>query len=197
MKAKIVFIIDRSGSMGGLESDVIGGFNSFIEEQKKIKGEADVSLVLFDHEYITPVKNVDINHVKMLNEDTYTPRGTTALLDAVGKTIDDVGKDLDEMKQIDRPDKVIVCIITDGYENSSCKYTTQQIKEKVEHQQNKYSWEFIFFAANMDAFAEGGSLGFKFDNISNYENTDVGNRVAYASMSSMVAGYRTDQKTTV
>ena len=192
MKAKIVFIIDRSGSMGGLESDVIGGFNSFIEEQKKIKGEADVSLVLFDHEYTKPFTNVDIQHTKLLNEDTYIPRGTTALLDAVGRTITDVGKELREMRELDRPEKVIVCIITDGHENSSSDYSRSQIKEMVEHQQNKYSWEFIFFGANMDAFAEGGSLGFKFDNISNYENTGVGNRNAYASMSCMVANYRTD-----
>ena len=193
MKAKIVFIADRSGSMFSVRDDAIGGFNSFIEDQRKVEGEADITLVLFDDQYEVPYSNVDIKEVALLNEDTYQPRGSTALLDAIGTTIVNVGDELKDLSEDQRPDKVIVCIITDGEENSSKEYTKDKIKEMVEHQQEKYNWEFIFLGANMDAISEGMSFGIRAQSCSNYVNDSKGIHVAYASVSNSVRAMRTEK----
>jgi len=193
MKAKIVFIADRSGSMFQIREDAIGGFNTFIEDQRKVEGNADITLVLFDDQYEVPYSNVDIKEVALLNEDTYQPRGSTALLDAIGTTITNVGDELKDLSEDQRPDKVIFCIITDGQENSSREYSRDTIKQMVEHQQEKYNWEFVFLAANMDAIAEGMSYGFMAQSCSNYDNTKDGIKVAYAHVSDSVRAMRTEK----
>lgn len=120
--------------MSNVKNDVIGGFNAFIDSQKEIKGTASISLVLFDNEYDMVYENVDLNSVKYLDDSTFVPRGMTALLDSVGRTINSVGERLNNTSEEERPEKVMVCIFTDGMENSSKKFTKEQIKKMIEHQ---------------------------------------------------------------
>lgn len=156
---EIVCILDKSGSMYSLSRDTVGGYNSFIEEQKKIDGEAFVTTVLFNEHYQLLHDHVDIHSMLPMSEDDYLACGMTALYDAIGITIDNVGKRLAETPEDQRPSKVIVVITTDGYENSSKEYSKARIKQMIEHQQNKYSWEFIFLGAGIDAKSEADSIG--------------------------------------
>ena len=155
----MIFILDKSGSMSGLESDTIGGFNSMIEKQRKEDGEANVTTVLFDNRIDIIHDRFDIKDVKAMTDRDYFVGGSTALLDAIGSSIRkeiNVQRHLPEESQAE---KVIFVIITDGYENSSKAYSYRQIKKMIEHEQEKYGWEFIFMGANIDAVAEGGRLG--------------------------------------
>ena len=152
--AELVCIIDRSGSMEAIRSDVIGGFNTFIESQRQVPGTASVTLVLFDNQYEVAYQNVDLKSVENLTDKTFVPRGTTALLDAVGRTINEVGARLAKTDEHDRPEKVMVCILTDGMENASKEFSRTKIHEMITHQRDNYQWEFSFLAANQDAFAE-------------------------------------------
>lgn len=188
---EIVLIIDKSGSMEAIKEDAIGGFNSFLSSQKKIDHRAKVSFVLFDDRYHLIYDGKAINEVENLTEATYVPSGTTALLDAVGRTIDRVGERLDGMEESQKPENVIFFILTDGLENASSDYTRDRVKEMIEHQQSKYDWEFIYGGANQDAFAEAGSLGIKVQNSFDFEATGKGTREAYDVSSDMVARYRT------
>ena len=190
-KVEIVAIIDKSGSMDSIKEDAIGGFNSFLNDQKMVDGEADFTLVLFDDQYNMLIDGKDIQKVEPLNEKTYRPSGMTALLDAVGRTIDRVGERLDETPEEEKPSKVIFFILTDGLENSSSDYSRERIKEMIEHQESKYSWEFIYGGANQDAFAEAGSLGIRGANTMNFASTGKGVRNAYMSNSALVTSYRT------
>lgn len=156
---EIVCIIDRSGSMAAIQRDAIGGFNSFLAGQKRLDGEASLTLVLFDHEYERVLDGVPLSEVGPLTPFTYVPRGSTALLDAVGRTIDEVGRRLAATAENERPGKILVCILTDGLENASRFYGRRRIQEMIEHQQAKYGWEFQFLAANQDAFAEARRMG--------------------------------------
>ena len=157
---EVVFIIDRSGSMRNLVDDTIGGFNSMIEQQKAdTNGEVRVTTVLFDNFYEVLHDHVDIKEIQPLTRFNYYARGTTALLDAVGKTIDSVGERLAATPEEERPGKVMFVITTDGKENASCSYTQAQIKEMIEHQKTKYSWVFMFLGANIDAEEVGQSYG--------------------------------------
>jgi len=158
---EMVVIIDRSGSMATIASDTIGGYNSLITEQKKVEGDANVTLALFDHEYEVVYNNVDINEVELLTSETFVPRGTTAMFDAIGRTIVTVGERLSNTAEEERPFSVVVTIITDGYENASKEYTSARIKEMIDIQQDTYNWEFIFLAANMDAASEGEKFGIR------------------------------------
>jgi len=146
-KTEIVFILDRSGSMAGLESDTIVGFNSFIEKQKRL-GETVVTTVLFDDRYQVLWNGVLANQVTLTDKEYYV-RGMTALLDAVGKTIIEVGQRLSNTAESERPNKVIVVITTDGMENASREFTYGKVKELITHQQEKYQWEFIFMGGPM------------------------------------------------
>jgi len=159
MKTKIVFIADRSGSMFSMKDDAIGGFNSFIDEQKRVEGQADFTLVLFDDQYEVAYQSKDIEDVENLNEETFVPRGSTALLDAIGKTIALVTEEINATDEEQKPDQVIFCILTDGEENASREYKKDKIKELIEQKQNDEDWVFLFLAANVDAFAEAGSMG--------------------------------------
>jgi len=154
----ITLVVDRSGSMEGIRDDAQGGVNSFIAEQAKAPGEALLTLVQFDTEYEFVHKGVPIRDVGKFE---LHPRGATALLDAVGRAVNETGERLARMAEADRPGLVIFVIVTDGQENSSREFNKQQVKEMIERQQNVYSWHFTFLGANQDAFAEAGNLGIK------------------------------------
>jgi len=158
---EIVFILDRSGSMSGLENDTIGGFNGFVKKQSEI-GPTSLTTVLFDDRYEILHNGVDAGNVVISENDYYT-RGSTALLDAIGKTIDDVGERLNETPETQRPGKVIFVITTDGLENASQIFTYKKVKKMIAHQSEKYSWEFIFMGANIDVAEEGAKLGINAD----------------------------------
>jgi len=184
---EIICVIDRSGSMETIKKEAIGGFNAFLEEQKKLPGDANLSVVLFDHEY-SPQFSGPLADAKPFDASTYQPRGTTALLDAVGRTIDDTGKRLAALAEQDRPNKVIMLILTDGQENASKDYQKARVKELIEQQRSKYNWEFVFLAANQDAFAEGGQLGIA--SCVNFTADAQGTQAAYANMTRGVTSYR-------
>lgn len=161
----ITMVIDRSGSMQSIQSDAEGGINSFIEQQKQEPGEAHVTLVQFDTDYEFVHSGVPIRQVPAFK---LLPRGSTALLDAVGRAINETGARLAAMEETQRPGLVVFVIVTDGEENSSREFTRDQIRTMVEHQQSAYKWQFTFLAANQDAFAAGGSMGIAQDGIAAY-----------------------------
>jgi hypothetical protein len=189
---EIVCIIDRSGSMSDIKNDAIGGFNSFLESQKKLPGSASLSLALFDHEYLIPFQNRDIQSVEPLTDKTFVPRGQTALFDAVGRTINEVGARLAATPEPERPEKVLVCIVTDGEENSSRRFSRSQIREMIEHQRGKYNWEFAFLAADQDAFAEAESMGISAKMAVNFERTPAGARIMSQGLHDIAREFRAD-----
>lgn len=152
-------VLDRSGSMQSTKKDTIAGFNSFVDEQKTVGGEATLTLAQFNTTYDLIHDNVPISQVPHLNEDTFVPDGMTALHDAICKTIDNIGKQMHEMTEDQRPEKVIFVIITDGLENSSRLFTRQDVANRIKHQSEVYKWQFVFLGANQDAIATGGSIG--------------------------------------
>ncbi|HHV19815.1 MAG TPA: VWA domain-containing protein [Thermoanaerobacterales bacterium] len=170
---EIIFLLDRSGSMAGLETDTIGGFNAFIEKQRQLEGETLVTVVLFDDRYEILWNGIDANKA-ILTDKEYYVRGSTALLDAVGKTILDVGYRLSKTSEETRPGKVIFVITTDGLENSSREFSYKKVKELIKHQQEKYNWEFIFLGANIDAAKEAGNIGICKDNAYSFEASKAG-----------------------
>ncbi|MFC4556762.1 VWA domain-containing protein [Virgibacillus kekensis] len=186
---EIIFLLDRSGSMSGLENDTIGGFNSFIEKQCKLDGETVLTTALFDHDYELLWNGVDANHVKLTDKE-YHVRGTTALLDAVGKTILDVGYRLSRTSANYRPDHVMFVITTDGMENSSREFTYEKVKELIKHQQKKYDWEFIFMGANIDAAEEADSIGIAREKAFNFEASTEGVEVMYDMVAEAVTESR-------
>jgi hypothetical protein len=176
--------------MQSLASDAIGGFNSFLSSQKQVEGRANFTLVLFDHEYLVVHKNVDIQRVPNLNERTYVPRGQTALLDAVGCTIDDLGAHLARLPEERRPAKVIVAIFTDGLENASRVYTTERLAESIKHQQEKYNWEFLFLAANQDAIASAAKLAIPATQAMNFIASPTGVRESHEKLNQRITQSR-------
>ena len=189
--SEIVVIVDRSGSMQSIREDAIGGFNTFLEEQKKVPGNANLTLVLFNDGYQLVHSAVLLGDAKSLDATTYVPGGTTALLDAIGKTIDDVGTRLVAMAESDRPNKVIVAILTDGLENASRKYTRDRIFDMIKLQTETYKWEFFFLAANQDAIATATSMGMAAGSAAAFAATPTGVNTAYRGMSSSVTRSRT------
>ena len=187
---ELVFVLDRSGSMSSMVKEAMGGFNVFLEEQKKVEGEAKLTVVLFDHEYTLLCNGKNIKEVEPLTDSTYSPRGTTALLDAVGRVVDDIGKRLAATPEEQRPGKVLIAILTDGQENASKDYKKHKIHEMIKHQTSKYAWEFLFLAANQDAFAEAQLLGISFQNTSNYVNSSRGVMDAFDAISCSTSAYR-------
>ena len=177
---EMVFVLDRSGSMSGLAADTIGGFNELIEKQKKIEGDAYVTTVLFDHEYEVLHDHVALGEVAPLTDKEYFARGSTALLDAVGRTINAVGARLAATPEEERPAHVVFVITTDGMENASREYTAKQVREMVEHQQQKYSWQFVFLGANMDAVSEARNLGISAKYAADFTPTGRGVNRMYA-----------------
>lgn len=178
---EIIFLLDRSGSMSGLEKDTIGGFNSFIERQCQLEGDTLVTTVLFDDQYELLWSGKDAKKVKLTSKE-YFVRGTTALLDAAGKTILDVGHRLSKTPEEQRPGSVIFVITTDGMENASREFTYEKVKELIRHQQDKYSWEFIFMGANIDSAEEAESIGISKENAFDFEASEVGVEKMYNVM---------------
>ncbi len=170
---EIVFILDRSGSMAGLESDVIGGFNSFIENQSKMDGRVIVTAVLFDHEYELLWNGIDARKARLTSNEYYV-RGCTALLDAVGKTILDVERRLSMQPEEKRPGKVIFVITTDGLENASREFSYEKVKGLIKHQQERHGWEFVFLGANIDIAKEADSLGICRDDAYSFKASKAG-----------------------
>lgn len=189
---EMVFVLDRSGSMSGLAADTIGGFNELIEKQKKIEGHAYVTTVLFDHEYEVLHDHVALEEVAPLTDKEYFARGSTALLDAVGRTIDAVGARLAAAPEEERPAHVVFVITTDGMENSSREYTAQRVRGMIEHQQQKYSWQFVFLGANMDAVSEARKLGISAKYAADFTPSHSGVRKMYSmALDSVMSGKRT------
>ncbi|MRH41372.1 VWA domain-containing protein [Aquibacillus halophilus] len=186
---EIIFLLDRSGSMSGLEKDTIGGFNSFVERQSQHQGETTVTAVLFDDQYEILWDGLDAKEARLTDQDYYV-RGTTALLDAVGKTISEVGNRLSKANEEQRPGKLIFVITTDGMENASSEFTYKKIKKLIKHQQEKYNWEFLFLGANIDAAEEANSIGISIDNAFNFEASNTGVVNMYDKVNEMVAEKR-------
>ena len=184
---EMVFILDRSGSMSHLAEDTIGGFNSMIEQQKKEDGDAYITTVLFDHEYEMLHNHVDIKDVEPITSEEYYARGMTALLDALGRTINSVGERLNNTPEDERPEKVIFVVTTDGFENASREFTRSQVKDMIEHQQEKYSWTFMFLGANMDAVGEAASLGMNPQFARTYTASDIGTQSVYTAVSNSIS----------
>lgn len=187
---EVVFILDRSGSMSGLEQDTIGGFNSLIKKQKKEECEVLVSTVLFDDASEVIYNRVPIQKVELMTDRTYYVRGCTALLDAVGGAIHHIANVHKYAKEEDVPAKTLFVIITDGYENASRKYTYRKVKKMIELEKNKYDWEFIFLGANIDSFAIGGSMGIDPDMTFNSINDSEGIRHQYNAISDSISCVR-------
>ncbi len=187
---EIVFILDRSGSMSGLESDTIGGFNSLIAKQQKEEGEAIVSTVLFDDETDVIHDRVAIGEVKKLTEEDYYVRGCTALLDAVGGAIHHIGNVHKYAREEDRPAKTLFVITTDGLENASRHYSFKDVKRLIKRQQEKYNWEFIFLGANIDAIEVADNLGISKDRAANYNCDELGTALNYQVLEAAVTRVR-------
>ena len=187
---ELVFILDRSGSMAGLEDDTIGGFNSMLTKQKGEEGEAVVSTVLFDNECEVIHDRMDIQKIEPMTRKEYYVRGCTALLDAVGKSIRHIGNVHKYAREEDRPEKTIFVITTDGMENSSREYSYERVRKMIEHQQEKYGWEFLFLGANIDAAKEAARFGITEDRAANYHADSVGTAVIYEAVSEAVCNVR-------
>ena len=190
---EIVFILDRSGSMSGLEKDTIGGFNSTIEKQKQEEGEAFVSTVLFDTEMDVLHDRVPLASVAPLTDKEYYARGCTALLDAIGGAIHHIGNVHKYAREEDRPEKTIFVITTDGYENASRKYTAERIKQMIERQKDKYGWEFIFLGANIDAIETARNFGISEDRAANYVNDGEGIKTMYMAECCLMSDIRNNR----
>ena len=187
---ELIFILDRSGSMSGLEADTIGGFNSMIAKQKKEVGEALVSTVLFDHESVVIHDRLPLEKVPPMTEKDYFTRGCTALLDAVGGAIHHIGNIHKYARREDVPEKTMFIITTDGYENASRHYDYERVRRMIERQKEKYGWEFLFLGANMDAVKEAARFGIGADRAVRFENDAQGVAVNYHVVSETVSRMR-------
>ena len=187
---EVVFILDRSGSMAGLEADTIGGFNATLEKQKKEKGEVLWSTVLFDNEHEVIHDRKPIENLKELTETEYYVRGCTALLDAIGRAIHHIGNVHKYARPEDVPAKTLFIITTDGMENASREYTYKKVRQMIERQQEEYGWEFIFLGANIDAVTEAGRLGIRESRAARFHNDDVGIRANYTMVTEAMSELR-------
>ena len=187
---EVVFILDRSGSMSGLEADTIGGFNSLIEKQKKEPGEALISAVLFDDRQEVVYDRVPVEKVERMTDKVYYVRGCTALLDAIGNAVNHIGNVHKYAREEDRPEKTMFIITTDGMENASRHYSFSRVKELVERQKEKYGWEFMFLGANIDAVKIAGRFGISEERAFDYECDSIGTQLNYEVMSSAVSAVR-------
>ena len=183
---ELVFILDRSGSMCGLVSDTIGGFNSLIAKQKKEEGRAYVTTVLFDTRFQRLHDRVDLNSVEPMTEKDYVPGGCTALLDAVGDTVRHIAHIHKYARHEDVPDKTVVVITTDGLENASTHYTAEEIRKLISHEQEKYGWEFIFLGANIDAVATASRIGIRPERSANFMPDAKGLELCFGAASSVM-----------
>ena len=187
---ELVFILDRSGSMSGLEGDTIGGFNAMIEKQKKQDGECFVSTVLFDNVSEVLHDRVKLADIKPMTDKEYTVRGCTALIDALGGAIHHIGNIHKYARPEDVPEHTIFVITTDGMENASFKYNSENVKKMIERQKEQYGWEFLFIGANIDAVETAAQYGISEDRAVNYNADEVGTHILYKSISAVVSNVR-------
>ncbi len=187
---ELVFILDRSGSMSGLESDTIGGFNAMIRKQSSEPGQALVSTVLFDTDSEVIHDRVPLERIPELTDRQYRVGGCTALLDAVGSAISHIGNVHKYAREEDRPGKTLFVITTDGMENASRRYTYSKLKEMIERQKEKYGWEFLFLGANIDSAREAGRFGIGRDNCADYLPDSQGTEVIYGAVCEAVSSFR-------
>jgi uncharacterized protein YegL len=190
---ELVFILDRSGSMGGLENDTIGGYNSMLKKQKEETGEAIVTTVLFDNAYELLHDRINVKGISPITGKDYFVRGTTALLDAIGNTITKIGNVQKHTSEDEKAENVLFVITTDGMENASVEYTYEKIKEMIEMQKEKYGWEFIFLGANIDALATARRFGIYEDRSANYNADSEGTKLSYFSINSTVSELRNNK----
>ena len=187
---EVIFILDRSGSMSGLETDTIGGFNSMIAKQKKEEGEAYISTILFDDQTEVLYDRVPVSKVEPMNDKQYYVRGCTALLDALGGAIHHIGNVHKYAREEDRPEKTLFIITTDGMENSSHQYSYEKVKKMVERQKKKYGWEFLFLGANIDAIEVAGRFGIAANRAIIYECDSKGTQLNFEVLSRTVSEFR-------
>jgi hypothetical protein len=171
---ELAFVLDRSGSMGSVADAAIEGFNDFLRAQQSAPGLARLTLALFDDEYLVPARSLPIAEVLPLDNESYVPRNSTALLDAIGRTVDELGARLAAMPERDRPGKVIVAILTDGLENASVHYTWRDIAGKIRLQRGAYQWEFLFLGANQDAIATAAQIHIAAENAATFRADKAG-----------------------
>ncbi len=191
---ELVFILDRSGSMSGLEKDTIGGFNSMIEKQKKEEGECFVSTVLFDNTAEVLHDRIKLSEIKPMTDNDYTVRGCTALMDALGGAVKHIRNIHKYARQEDVPDNTIFVITTDGMENASRNYSSADVKAMIEEQKEKYGWEFLFIAANIDAVETAAKYGISEDRAVNYRPDAAGTQNLYCGVCSAVSDVRNKRR---
>lgn len=187
---EVVFILDRSGSMSGLESDTIGGFNSLLEKQRKEEGEAYISVVLFDDVSDVIYDRVPVSKVEPMNDRQYYVRGCTALLDAVGGAVHHIANVHKYAREEDRPEKTLFIVTTDGMENASRIYTYAKVRQMVEKERNEYGWEFLFLGANIDAINVADRFGIQAERAINYESDSIGTQLNYSVLSDALSAVR-------
>ena len=190
---ELVFILDRSGSMAGLEEETVFGFNDMIEKQKELKGDALITTILFDHEYKFIHKREQIKNVSKLTLKDYYVRGTTALLDAVGRSIHEMIETHKKIDKKNKPEKTLFVITTDGMENASVEYSYPMIKNMIEKQKKIYGWEFIFLGANIDSVYEGGKLGINPNRTARYHADKTGVNLNFKVVEEGIKAFRTNE----
>lgn len=189
---ELVFILDRSGSMCGLEADTVGGFNAMIEKQKKLDGRVYVTTVLFDSTVEMLHDRADIEKIEPMREEDFTVGGCTALVDAIGSTIRHIAKVHKYARAEDVPERTVFVITTDGMENASRRYTAQEVRRMIEKEERKYGWEFLFLGANIDAVETAGNFGIRRERAVNYRATRKGTEKMYGCVSDAVISMRCD-----
>ena len=187
---ELVFILDKSGSMSGLESDTIGGFNSLIENQKKKDGKCYVTTVLFDTDFSKVHDRVELSEIRKMTADDYIPGGCTALLDAIGSTVKHIANIHRYARPEDVPEHTVFAIMTDGLENASRCFSREEIKRMISHEQEKYGWEFLFLGANIDSVETACSMGINPQKAANYHADAVGTQISWQSIGKAVGRVR-------
>ncbi len=193
---ELIFILDRSGSMSGLESDTIGGFNAMIEKQNREEGECLVSTILFDNETEVLHDRVKLSEIRPMTDNDYTVRGCTALIDAIGGAIHHIGNIHKYARNEDVPEHTLFVIATDGMENASHRYSAERVKNMIKRQKEKYGWEFLFIGANIDAVETAENFGISKDRAVNYNADKTGTEVLYSSVSRAVTELRSNHRVT-
>lgn len=190
---EMVFILDRSGSMSGLELETINGFNSLVKKQREVKGEATISTVLFDNKFEVLHNRVNIEDVNQLTRETYFVRGQTALLDAIGRSIQKIVGVYKKLDESNKPEKTMFVITTDGMENASIEYSYNDVKKMIEHQTSNYGWEFIFLGANIDAINTAGMLGIRKERSATYRSDKIGTNLNYQVLDEAITELRVNK----
>lgn len=190
---EIIAIIDRSGSMGSMTNDVICGMNQFIKDQKNLDGEAKFSLILFDNVINHVYERIPLEEVPLFDNTTYYVGGSTAMYDAIAYAMNTIGSDLHKTDESERPSKVLFCIMTDGADNASREYNANNIKDMIQHQTEKYSWEFVFMAANINVQETADAIGIRNGSSFAFTSTSDGMKGVYDTLSSYTTSYRSSK----